>query len=54
MGVGWDLMVGIFGPFQKVGALNRVKSGIGRSVVVAFRVLVGLHRQRCSFTSRLA
>lgn len=54
MGVGWDLMVGIFGPFAKVGASSPVESGIGRSVVVAFRVLVGLHRRRCSFTSRLA
>lgn len=45
-------MVRILGPLVEVCAASRV--GIGRSVVVVSGAVVGLHRRRCSFISRLA
>lgn len=56
VGVGSDLMVGIIlGPLVDVGSACRVGSKIVyRVVVVVEEVVVGLHRRRCSFTSRPA
>lgn len=59
VGVGSDLMVGIIlGPLVDVGSACRVGSKIVYRVVVVVEevvvVVVGLHRRRCSFTSRLA